>query len=53
MRDIKMTMDTYKSKLDKFLELIPDIPRIGRGLRIESNNLDDCIIKWRWNIGHK
>ena len=52
LRELESSMEVYKGKLNKFLELIPDIPRIGRGSHIESNNLDDCIKKWRWNIGH-
>ena len=51
LRDLEILMESYKDKLDKFLELILDIPRLGRGTNIETKNLDECIRKWRWEVG--
>ena len=51
LRELETSMENYKGKLDKFLGLIPDVPRLGRGTNFESNNLDECIRKWRWEVG--
>ena len=50
LRALDLSMESYKQKLDLFLEMIPDIPRLGRGTNLESNNLDECIRKWNWRI---
>ena len=47
LRSLDGSMDSYKKKLDEFLELIPDCPRIDCG---GSNLLNDQIKKWVWKL---
>ena len=42
LRETKNSMETYKLKLDMYLNLIPDKPRIGKGSLMYSNNLDSA-----------
>ena len=39
LRSLDVNMDTYKEKLDAFLSLLLDKPRIGEGSKSQSNNL--------------
>ena len=50
LRELNSSMDCFKRKLDDFLELIPDIPRLNYQLKMDSNNLDARIHNWRWNM---
>ena len=49
LRDTEMSNDCFKHKLDEFLELIDDIPRID-GHYLDSNKLDDRINQWEWKL---
>ena len=40
LRPLKDGMETFKTKLDIFLNMIPDIPRICAGSAYQSNMLD-------------
>ena len=51
LRDLKISMDNFKEKLDQFLSLLPDSPRIDAGSRLHSNELDTVIRKWTWSLG--
>ena len=51
LRDTEVSMDTFKTKLDEFLSLIPDSPRIDAGSKLHSNELDFAIKKWTWSLG--
>ena len=44
------SMDTFKKKLDEFLFLIPDIPRIAVGSYIHLNSLKNQIKGWTWQM---
>ena len=48
LRDLKVSMDTFKTHLDHYLELIPDIPRTQGG---GSNTLEEQIKNWKWTLG--
>ena len=50
LREIDSSMETFKSKLDEFLSLIPDVPRICSGCVWDSNDLDKRIHYWNWNL---
>ena len=50
LREIDTSMETFKSKLDDFLTLIPDIPRICSGSKLDSNDLDRRIAEWNWRL---
>ena len=43
LRDMDISTDTFKAKLDEFLSLIPDCPRIDAGTRLHTNELDTVI----------
>ena len=43
LRDIKLSKETYKIKLDNYLSLLDDTPRICTGSKIHSNSLDNVI----------
>ena len=47
LHSLEGSMDTFKSHLNQFLELIPDNPRIDGG---GSNCLDEQIKKWTWTL---
>ena len=51
LRDTEVSIDTLKTKLDEFLSLIPDSPRIDVGSKLHSNELDFAIKKWTWSLG--
>ena len=51
LRKLGDSMDTFKIKLDNFLSLIPDCPRICGGSLYQSNKLDIQIRNWKWNLG--
>ena len=47
LRELDVSMDTFKVHLDDFLELIPDVPRTyGQG----GNDLEEHIKDWRWSL---
>ena len=50
LRNITDSDSTFKKKLDDFLTMIPDEPRITYGTRIASNELDHKISEWRWKV---
>ena len=47
LREIELCKDTYKQKLDNYLSLLDDIPRISAGSKLHSNNLDTVIMDCR------
>ena len=49
LREISLSKETFKHKLDEFLELIMDEPRIG-GCRLNSNKLDVRVSQWEWRL---
>ena len=49
IREISQSKLTFKKKLDKFLKLIPDIPRID-GHCLDSNILDHRVNQWMWTM---
>ena len=49
LREIALSKETFKHKLDEFLELIMDEPRIG-GCRLNSNKLDVRVSQWEWSL---
>ena len=50
LREMESSMETYKRKLDMFLSVITDCPRIGSGAMSQSNNLDERIRMWKWSL---
>ena len=51
IRDLNILQETFKSRLDEYLALILDRPRIGVCLKsFHSNKLDDVIRQWRWSL---
>ena len=51
LRDLTISQDSFKSKLDEYLTMIPDIPRLGIELRsLHSNRLDHVIRQWEWKF---
>ena len=51
IRDPNILQETFKKRLDEYLALIPDRPRIGYQYKsVHSNRLDDTIRQWRWTI---
>ena len=51
LRNMTSSMDVFKQKLDVFLRMIPDTPRIGSQLKsFISNDLDAQIQSWDWKI---
>ena len=51
IRDINISQNTFKLKLDNYQALIPDRPRIGEGSKsFHSNKLDTVINHWKWSI---
>ena len=45
LHDLEVTTETFKSKLDEFLSLLPDSPRIDVVTRLHTNELDTVIRK--------
>ena len=51
IRDLSISQETFKKRLDEFLSLILDKPRIGEGSKsFQSNKLDNVIRQWKWTI---
>ena len=50
LRNETGSMETFKKKLDEFLYLIPDIPRITAGSSLHSNSLQSQIKGWTWQL---
>ena len=50
LRSLEDSMDTFKAKLDKFLELIPDRPRTGEGTKQIDNSLEFQLSSWNWRF---
>ena len=50
IRNLDCSMETFKAKLDNFLQLIPDVPRIAVGHSYQSNSLKDQINNWKWRL---
>ena len=51
LRDLTISQDSFKCKLDEYLTMIPDIPRLGIELRsLHSNRLDHVIRQWEWKL---
>ena len=50
IRNLECSMDTFKQKLDDYLNMIPDVPRIDSGTMMVSNNLKEQISNWKWQI---
>ena len=50
LREIDSSMEVYKNKLDAFLSLLNDSPRISHGSKHHSNNLDIVISEWNWSL---
>ena len=50
LRDIKLSKETYKIKLDNYLSLLDDTPRICAGSKIHSNSLDNVIKQHKWRL---
>ena len=49
-RTLEGSMDSFKTKLDSFLELVKDTPRI-EGSSLVDNSLDKRIGEWSWRLG--
>ena len=47
LRDLEVSMDTFKEHLDEYLNLVPDIPR---SYGYESNELEERTKFWRWKV---
>ena len=50
LRNLGDSMDTFKLKLDNYLSMIPDCPRICGGSLYQSNKLDIHIRNGKWNL---
>ena len=50
LRNHDGSLENFKTKLDDFLEWIPDITRLEGPLSYTHNNLDDRISKWIWSM---
>ena len=50
IRNLDDSMDSFKSKFDDFLSIIPDHPRIDEGSLQHSNALVDVLKRWDWNL---
>ena len=51
IKDLSISQETFKKRLDKFLSLIPDKLQIGEGSKIfHSKKLDNMIRQWKWTI---
>ena len=50
LRNHNGSMDLFKKDLDQFLQMIPDIPRIGQGSKMYSNTLESQLSQWSWNL---
>ena len=50
LRSLQDSMETFKLKFDKFLELLPDHPRIGEGTRQFDNSLEFQLSSWNWRF---
>ena len=50
LRSLQDSMDVFKKKLDQFVSIIPDKPRIGGDTKNNSNSLDGAIKEWNYTI---
>ena len=50
LRNHDGSLEQFKSRLDYFLELIPDVMRLEGPVSYTFNNLDDRISNWTWLI---
>ena len=50
LRNHDGSLEQFKSRLDDFLELIPDVTRLKGPVSYTFNNLDDKISNWTWLI---
>ena len=51
LRDLSISQEVFKSRLDEYLTLLPDRPRIGMPLKsFQSNKLDEVIRQWKWTM---
>ena len=50
LRNFNGSMESFKSKLDSFLELVEDSPRIENSGLVD-NSLDKRIQEWTWKLG--
>ena len=50
LRNMTCTMDIFKEKLDQYLSLLPDRPRIDEGSKLHCNSLDHVISQWKWTL---
>ena len=50
LRSLEGSMETYKTKLDKYLSILPDRPHLDEGSMLHSNELDAGIRQWIWSI---
>ena len=50
LRNVKLGNETYKIKLDNYLSLLDDIPRICAGNKMHSNSLDNVIKQHKWRL---
>ena len=50
LRTMEGSMEAYKTKLDEFLSLLLDGPRLDEGSLMHCNELDTVIREWKWNI---
>ena len=50
LRALNDSMSVFKEKLDQFLSIMPDRPRIDEGSRKYSNSLDKAIKEWNNNF---
>ena len=52
IRNLDCSMDTFKQKLDIYLNMIPDVPRIDARTMMVLNNLKVQIANWKWQISN-
>ena len=50
LRNFEGSMESFKSRLDSFLELVEDSPRIDNSCLVD-NSLDKRIKEWTWKLG--
>ena len=50
LRSLYDSMEVFKIKLDQFLEVIPDRPRIGYQTKMHSNSLHNAINEWNYSV---
>ena len=50
LRNRSVSMEIFKSMFDKFLEVVPDYPRIGEGSLSHNNTLEHQLRQWNWSL---